>query len=476
MFRPKVAIIGLDAAVPELIWRQWGKELPNLTACVAAGLHGPLRSTVPPITVPAWTSMLASVNPGRLGFYGFRNRRDYSYDGNFFALSDAVREKRVWDILSAAGKRSVVLGVPQTYPVSPLHGCMVSCFLAPGIEDQYTYPHCLRDDIARWVGEYILDVENFRTDDKDRLLNDIYAMTDRRFEVAKRLLAQEDWDFFIMVEMGVDRIQHGFWQFMDPRHVLHQPGSPYREAIKDYYLQIDRHVGEILDLLDDDTLVMVVSDHGAQRMDGGICFNEWLIREGYLALREIPVGVTPLARLQVDWGRTVAWGEGGYYGRLFLNVKGREPEGVVEPGNYERVRDEIASKLRALTDEHGRNIGTRAFKPEEVYGVTRGIPPDLIVYFGDLYWRSIGSVGHGTVWSRQNDTGPDGANHSEHGVFIMARVGDARPRGTSFNCRHTPAGNGRWVEGLHLLDVAPTVLHYLGLPVPSQMEGRAVEI
>src|SRR5262249_2246594 len=147
------------------------------------------------------------------------------------------------------------------------------------------------------------------------------------------------------------------------------------------------------DLLPAETDVFVVSDHGAKKMDGGICFNEWLIRRGYLTLETYPDRLTPIDKVAIDWSRTKAWGDGGYYGRLFLNVKGREPRGIVDPADYEKVRSDLIAEIEAIEDPDGRNIGSRAHRPEELYRECRGVPPDLIVYFGDLTWRSVGAVG-----------------------------------------------------------------------------------
>ena len=124
-------------------------------------------------------------------------------------------------------------------------------------------------------------------------------------------------------------------------------------------------------------------------------------------------------------GRTKAWGDGGYYGRLFLNVKGREPQGIIEPGEYEQVRDELIAKLESAPGPDGEPLGTRVFKPQDVYPEVKGVAPDLIVYFGDLEWRSVGSVGNPSLYTYENDTGPDGANHDRTGIFAMPRV--ARP-------------------------------------------------
>ncbi|NLE77679.1 MAG: sulfatase-like hydrolase/transferase, partial [Chloroflexi bacterium] len=278
----------------------------------------------------------------------------------------------------------------------------------------------------------------------------------------RHLMQTRPWDFFMFVDMGIDRIHHGFWKYFDPSHPKYEAGNRYENAIKRYYQYVDEQIGKVLALLDDDTVVLVVSDHGAKPMIGGICVNEWLMQEGYLTLKEKPSAVVPLEKVEVDWPRTKAWGAGGYYSRVFFNVKGREPQGVIEPQDYERERDELMARIAGLTDEYGQNIGSVSFKPEEVYRTVRNIPPDLIVYFGNLAWRAVGSVGHNRVHTRENDTGPDDANHAQHGLFIMRRPGMAT--------------TGQELQGLDLLDVAPTVLDLMGLSVPSDMEGKVIRV
>ena len=149
-----------------------------------------------------------------------------------------------------------------------------------------------------------------------------------------------------MVEMGHDRIHHGFWKYMDAEHRKHEPGNAFESAIRDYYRHVDGLIGRLLEHADDETLVLVVSDHGAKRLDGGIRVNEWLRREGLLALQAEPNGVCLPHEVGIDWSRTTAWGDGGYYARIFLNVEGREPEGVVAPADYEAVRDDLVAAAR----------------------------------------------------------------------------------------------------------------------------------
>jgi predicted AlkP superfamily phosphohydrolase/phosphomutase len=310
---------------------------------------------------------------------------------------------------------------------------------------------------------YVLDVEDFRTPDKGALLRRIYEKTTKHLKVAKHLIRTRPWDFFMVVEMGVDRIHHGFWSYMDSAHPKYQAGNPFEHAIRDYYRFVDGEVGELIGLAPPDTVVMVVSDHGAKKMDGGICFNEWLIKEGYLTLTEYPEKQTSIDKVSIDWARTKAWGDGGYYGRLFLNVQGREPRGVVPRADYERVRQELIDKIAAITDPQGRNLGSRAYRPEELYRTVSGVPPDLIVYFGDLHWRSVGTVGLRSIYTFDNDTGPDEANHDWHGIFVLNDVG----------CRQGRVAPG-YLSGLRLYDVGPTVLDLFGLPPDAGAVGKSV--
>jgi len=459
----RMLVIGLDCAAPELVFDAWRADLPTINRLMSQGAYGKLESTIPAITVPAWSCMMTGRDPGQLGFYGFRNRADYSYERMSIANAKAVTVPRVWNVLSEAGKRVATIGVPQTYPVQPINGQMVSCFLTPSAKSQFTYPAELKEEIAGWIdGEFLVDVPNFRSEDKDQILKDIYRLADQHFAVCRRLLERERYDYFMTVDMGVDRIHHAFWKFMDPAHPKHEPGNRFQQVIHDYYVYIDGRIAELLECVDDDTIVLVVSDHGGKAMVGGLCINEWLIREGYLVLKDYPSQVVPMEKCEIDWSKTQAWGAGGYYGRLFMNVKGREPNGVIPLEDYERERATLMNKLAAITDPEGRNIGTVAFKPEEIYAEINNVPPDLIIYFGNLDWRSVGSVGLKTVWTFENDTGPDDANHAQHGIFILYDP-------------HNPGG-GKQLAGLKIYDVAPTLLKMLDQPVPEGIRGKVIEL
>jgi predicted AlkP superfamily phosphohydrolase/phosphomutase len=453
----RTLLIGLDCAAPEILLREM--RLTNLRQLMSRGCYGRLESVVPPITVPAWMCMATSQDPGSLGVYGFRNRTSYSYDGLGVVNSQSVTAPAVWDYFSSRGQ-VVVVGVPPGFPPRKVNGISIGCFLTPDpSKNEFTYPPDLKRTITELVGHYPVDVSGFRTDDKPSLKDQIYEMTRKHFEVIRYLMQRVDWTYLQFVEIGLDRLQHGFWKFHDPQHRQYIAGNPFETVVRDYYAYLDEEIGTVLRLVDDTDTVLVASDHGAQRLDGGFCVNEWLVREGLLALKERPARPGPLKMSQVDWSRTQVWSEGGYYARVFLNVEGREPAGIIPQDRYETVLRDIQARLEALPDDHGRPMGTQVFRPSDIYRRQERIPPDLIAHFGGLFWRSIGGVGYDDLYLQENDTGPDDCNHAQFGAFILS------------GARLATRGE---VQGLHLLDVAPTLLDLAGLEIPAAMQGRSL--
>jgi predicted AlkP superfamily phosphohydrolase/phosphomutase len=454
----KTLVIGLDCAAPEILLRSPG--LKNIRALMDGGCYGRLESVIPPITVPAWMCMSTSQDPGSLGIYGFRNRKDHTYSGLGVVNSASITAPAIWDAFAERGQRSIVVGVPPSYPPRRMQGINVGCFLTPDTkQNEYTYPASIKSEIAQTVGDYPVDVKGFRTDNKDWLRDQIWSMTRKHFEVIRYLLATHEWDYCQFVEIGLDRVHHGFWKFHDPQHRQHVPGNKYQSVITDYYAILDEEIGRLLELVPEDTAVLIVSDHGAQRLDGGFCVNEWLCREGLLTLHEKPQKPTPFSSSLVDWSRTRVWSEGGYYARVFFNVEGREPNGIVPASQYEALVEEMTARLKALPDDAGKPMGTLVFRPGEIYRSARNVPPDLIAHFGGLYWRSIGGVGYDSLHIQENDTGPDDCNHAQFGAFILSAPGSSL-RGE--------------MEGAHLLDVAPTLLDLAGVPMPERMQGRPI--
>jgi predicted AlkP superfamily phosphohydrolase/phosphomutase len=455
----KICVLGLDCAAPGIAFED--KRLKNFRRLMDSGTWGRLESVIPPITVPAWMCLSTSQDPGSLGVYGFRNRVNHTYSGLGIADSRSIQTAAIWDYLAEQGKKSIIVGVPPGFPPRKVNGIAVSCFLTPdSATDEFTHPPEIKKEINELVGHYPCDVPGFRTDDKTWLREQIFEMSRKHWTVVKHFLKTKEWDYFHYVDIGLDRVHHGFWDSFDQQHVHYKAGNPYENVIPDYYLWLDQQIGEAIELLDEDTVLLIVSDHGAQRLDGGFAVNEWLIQEGLLVLNEPPQGITPFAKLKVNWAKTKVWSEGGYYARVFFNVEGREPRGIIAKSQYESFRDEMKRRFEALTDANGKPLNSLVFKPEEIYKNVRNVAPDLIVHFGQLFWRSIGSVGHGRLHLEENDTGPDACNHAQFGMFIL-------------NAPNSPL-KGEF-QGAKLVDVAPTLMDLGGYEIPKAMQGRSLD-
>jgi Uncharacterized conserved protein len=452
----KALIIGLDSAPAEIVFDR-RKEFPNLNRLLENGSYGTMRSSDPPITIPAWMVMSTGKDAGRLGLYGFRHRTGPAYDKMWIATAQSINEPAIWDIIGQAGGQSVLVSVPPSYPPRPLAGNRIGCFITPGADKDYTYPKELKAEIEEKFGPYLFDVP-FRIENRAEILKEIYRMTEKRFEVIQYLMRAKPWNLFMFVEIGVDRVQHAFWKFFDKTHHLYEAGNEFEAVIVDYYKFVDEKIGALLKEAGDDTVVLAVSDHGAKRMKGAFCINEWLIAEGDLVLGAVPARGASIEKTPIDWAKTKAWGWGGYYARVFLNVEGREPQGIIKPADYEKEREALAERLRGIRGPNGEKWATQIIKPNEYYDDARGDYPDLMVYFDDLYWRSAGTLGWGTMYLAENDTGPDDAVHAQHGMYIF----------------YDPQAKVSARKDIDITDIAPTVLKALGLPVPADMKGRSL--
>lgn len=450
----RLLVFGLDCLGAEVLCPTTLQRLDTLRGLVSGGASGPLRSVTPPITVPAWTSFLTGRDPGELGTYGFRNRQRYDYGPLVRASSLHVRFPRLWDAFGAAGAASIVIGVPQTSPPPRVRGVLVSGFDAPAFAGPRTYPAELADELQPELEHYLFDVDGFRDRGGDELLSDLHAMLDARFALARRLLSTPDWTFAMICEIGIDRIHHAFWRDHDPAHPAHDPRSPYRDAVLEYYEAVDRHIGDLLDEVrrgEDD--VLVLSDHGAQPMLGGVCVNQVLIDAGWLQLHRTPDAPGRLTADLIDWRRTRAWAEGGYASRIFLNVAGREPAGIIPPCDVDGAREQLAALFARSVLPGGPEIQNEVVWPERTYRRVRGCAPDLLVLFGGLAWRGLSTIGHGRSWLEANDAGIDWANHAPDGMYVFCGDGV----GHRTQCR------------MQLLDLAPALLERYDLPRPFDL-------
>jgi len=335
----------------------------------------------------------------------------------------------------------------------------VSDFLTPDNASDYVYPASLRPELEEVTNGYPFDVL-FRAGDRERVGRELIDMTRRHFAAARHLWSKEAWDLFAMHEIGPDRIHHAFWKFFDRGHPRYEENATLRGLAEEYYAMLDSEIGRLLDLVPPDVRVMFVSDHGSQAMQGCFCINEWLISRGYLALQGPPPAPgTLLEKAAVDWKKTLAWGAGGYYARIFLNIRGREPEGVLEPSRAAAFSEQLTRELEEVRRPDGQLLGAEVKVPKNIYRQVNGDAPDMMAYFGDVAWRSAGTLGHGSLFIQENDTGPDDAVHSFDGVYLVV----------------DPAqGTGSRGAPHDLIDIAPTLLAYFGLPIPPNVQGRPI--
>ena len=413
-------LIGLDCVPPALAFDRYRAELPCLSALIERGAHARLRSTFPPITVPAWTCMVSGRDPGELGLYGFRARKPQSYELAMVTSQD-VRVERVWDVLARHGKRSSVLFVPPSYP--PFSGAseVLGCFLTPSGESDYALPRKLKGELEARFGAYVPDVE-VRKADRGSLCDELVRMTEQHFAMAEHVWRTREPDFLMMVEIGPDRLHHAFFADMDPAHPAHDPNGAFADVGLRYYRALDRALARLIAAADENTAILIASDHGAKPLLYAFCINEWLMREGYLVLRE-PVQAGPLRSHMVDWSRTRAWAEGGYYARVFLNVKGREPYGVIEPDEAAQVREALRAGLARVPGRDGHPMHNIVEPPQRLYRSVEGHAPDLLAVFDDLSVRALSTVGSGELYAQGDDRGADACNHDWDGIFVLAGPG-----------------------------------------------------
>ncbi|MBN1934026.1 MAG: alkaline phosphatase family protein [Anaerolineae bacterium] len=492
-----VLILAVDGASPDLVgpWATQG-QLPNLARLIDQGVWGPLESTLPPMTSPAWPSFATGRFPAGHGVFDFVSARA----GNFNIVNaTAIQSPTLWDILSAYGRRIGVMNVPVTYPPRPVNGFMITGLLSPN-GAQIAHPADLLSQLDIGNRYRVMPVVQYKPGREQALLADLLDLIDTRARFAARLIDRHRPDFMMVHFLATDIAQHALWRFMDPAHPAYEPGNPFQDAILQVYQRVDAAIGQLLDLTDQDTTVLVMSDHGFGPLHGVVNLNMLLWQKELLqfkrdALTRLKLfmfrrGLTPstiyrwlerfglqnlVARVSksarnavfnkflsfndVDWNRTLAYSL-GHMGQIYINVKGREPRGIVERGSgYDRVCDQVIDALRTLTTPDGRSMLERVVRAGQLApGAHMDEGPDLhVVLDGYRYISCPLFANDGHVLSRQ--IRGDSGSHRQNGLLIAAGP---------------PICPGAAIQGARIVDLAPTVLHLMGLPAPAEMDGRVL--
>ncbi len=513
--RIKTAIIGLDGAGFPLIgpWIREGK-LPTLRKIMDEGSYGDLISTIPPLSPVAWTSMMSGVNPAKHGIFDFVEP-DWSnrYKARL-THGKHLRTKVLWHFLNDNGYKVGVINVPMTYPPDRLDSFMISGMDTPGPDCLYTFPPSLKDEINREVGEYIIEIPHSPelVAKCDSYVTSLMKMIDNRLLSARYLLRRFDLDFFMLVFVASDRAQHNLWKFIDPTHPAYreEDAKKYGNKLLMVYQKLDKALEELLREFDDDTNLFIVSDHGADTIHKSVILNNWLAEKGYLKFREdgnipgesmfalkrllnkrfrkaVKKGLKPLLRRvmplkqgqpnvqmfdrawsNVMWDQTKAFYLGAW-GKVFINLKGREPFGIVEPGQeYENVRDSLIRDLMKLTDtETGEQVVKQAIKREEIYsGDYLEWAPDILILWNTKYNsitlkdELISGIKVRADRSFFEYNRRLSADHTLNGILIA--------KGPHIVKNHE-------IGSAQIVDICPTILHTMGVPVPAHLDGHVLE-
>ncbi len=502
-----VFILGLDGASPELMESLIDSgKLPTFKRLKEEGTMGRLRTTIPPITGAAWSSFMTGKNPGKHGIFDFIYRKGGTY--HLSPINSRRREGRsFWSRVSDGGKKVCIFNVPVTYPPEEVNGVMVSGMLTPSNRTDYTHPSSLLKELEQITGGYEIHItEAYSKGGEDRFLKHLYDVTRKKTDAIEYLFKREDWNLFVAVLEGIDVIQHELWHCCDPNHFRHDPSEKrYTDAIPRFYQEMDDFLRKVMEnWVDSQWTLIVMSDHGAGPLEKLLYVNNFLMKKGFLRLKRgirssfkhhlFQRGVVPMnfyhlllrmglgrfkrkARFgqrenwlrpfflsfeDVDWSETVAYSFGSTAGQIYLNLKGREPQGIVQPGiESERIREDIIRELKELVDEEtGEKVVGEVFRKEEIYsGRYLNDAPDIVFIPRQFEIAAFGEYEFASDQILDYSQGVSGSHRME-GLLMMKGEG-IRP--------------GNKIEGAQIIDLAPSVLYLFGFPIPKDMDGKVLE-
>lgn len=501
----KVLVIGFDGATFELLdpWIKDG-QLPILAQLIDRGVHTNLKSVLSMRTAPSWSSIVTGKNPGKHGIFDFTTRKKNEY--GFMLLNASFRKsKDIWQIISEYGRKVVVVNVPFTYPPREVNGCIISGLLTPPSAHKWIYPQSLAQELSKKIGKFDVHLSKAYIEGKEQeFLEEIHRITDKIAATTFYLMREIKWDFFMVVFYETDIVQHRFWKYLDPNHphYIDSKARCIRPLVIEFYKKLDALVGQMISMGGPHTSTMILSDHGFGPNCKRVYLNRLLINMRLMKIKNnyktffkrtfFELGINPnilykyllrinfpklqnligkadrekvpfsplfLSLKDVDWPNTKAFAPPGQ-GGIFINLKGREPCGTIEPGHaYEEIREEIIGKLSLLEDPvTGSRIFEKVLKKEQVYsGEFVNNAPDIVLLphrtfsiFPQAWFGSKSWIGEPVNLSGRHDI---------DGILIMYG---------------SPFKKGKTIHRAYLYDIAPTILYLLGMPIPSDLDGEVL--
>ena len=493
--RKHVLILGLDGATFKVIepLAESGR-LPTFARLMDEGVWGVLDSTIPPVTIPAWVSMMTGKNPGRLGMYDLVKRDGYGVEPNGYCFANNAP---IWKTLNRYGVSTGVMNIPGTYPPEEVDGFMVTGMLTPSTDSPFVYPSKLERDFGPTGLDYEIDIPQWQYFDEGVFVKDVLKVTEKRGRAAEYLFEHVPCDFHMVVFTSSDRLQHVLWN--------------KRDVVEEYWMELDRVIGRLLEAIGEETTVFVVSDHGFGPLEKTFFVNEWLRRKGFLKakrkitqrallrlgqaaeglyrfLRERKVlkyvanflyNVVGLKRLQkytlaflsntriegrVNWQKTKAFScvHTPHFGQIYLNLEGEMREGCVTEEEQDEVLEAIMEELRELKDPRtGSKIKVEAHYSRDIYaGPHIDEAPEIVFILDDGHCEIDAKVGEERLFVKGAPLTGFKGTHTIDGVFIAHGPGIKR---------------GFKIENATIMDVAPTLLHLYGVPLDDDIDGRVLD-
>lgn len=481
----KVFLLGLDGMTLKVVEPYIRANLlPNFKKVFDGGSYGILRSTIPPITGPAWTSLTTGKNPGKHGIYEFRRRKGYKT--NIVTKNTSPYAEPIWKILSRNGKNVAVINVPYTYPPDEVNGVMISGMMTPSTYADFTYPKEVKRELFKLVPGYRLEVnirDFVRSEKKAALSKEVFNVIKDRRKVMNHFLQRNSWDLFFFTFMAPDRLQHYMWDEVASMN----PG-----CVRCFRL-LDDILGDILERMDNDTVLLIVSDHGFKPIKKAFYINSFLKKLGLLHVRgnqrmkslgPIVVTYKILVRLgmlnikkylptslisfirnfllttslgnKIDWDKTKVFSM-LQYGIVNINLKGREPKGIVEKEDYDQLCEILREELLRLEDrETGKKVVKAVYKGIQIYSPENSNDrPDLVVVTNEGYFTVEKEFGEEVLGDNKYELADHSGDHDLDGFFAA----------------YGSIINNKRVE-VDICDIMPTILYLTGTAIPDDVDGR----